>query len=121
VFAGKTAPEMTAKAWVDAVYGTWPTDVTDAKIKDPTIDIGIFGQVTSVLAWKKLLSKAWGARIGRPMPDRGIQGRGGQRRRQAVFLAGGRHRVPGRHRPRAPVRRACQADGRKADKSRPKK
>jgi formate C-acetyltransferase len=62
VFAGKTAPEMTAKAW-DAVYGTWPTDVTDAKIKDPTIDIGIFGQVTSVLAWKKLLSEGLGSTI----------------------------------------------------------
>jgi hypothetical protein len=34
---------MTAKAWKE-VYGTWPTDVTDAKIKDPTIDSGIFGR-----------------------------------------------------------------------------
>ncbi|NLO47702.1 MAG: hypothetical protein GX111_05205 [Clostridiales bacterium] len=56
LFMGKTAPEMTAKIWA-SVYGTWPKDVTDAKIKDPTIDVGIFGQVTSVLMWEKILTK----------------------------------------------------------------
>ena len=56
VFGGKTAPEMANKAWAD-VLGTWPKDVTDAKIKDPTLDAGIFGQVTSVPMWSKLLSK----------------------------------------------------------------
>lgn len=56
LFMGKTAPEMTAKAW-EAAYGSWAKDVTDAKLKDPTIDIGIFGQVTSVLMWDKILTK----------------------------------------------------------------
>lgn len=56
LFMGKTAPEMTEKVWA-SVYGTWPKDVTDAKIKDPTIDVGIFGQITSVLMWEKILSK----------------------------------------------------------------
>lgn len=56
VFGGKTAPEMADKAWADFL-GTWPKDVTDAKIKDPTLDAGIFGQVTSVPMWRKLLSK----------------------------------------------------------------
>ena len=55
-FAGKTAPEMAEKAWED-VLGTWPKDVTDAKVKDPTLDAGIFGQVTSVPMWDKLLNK----------------------------------------------------------------
>ncbi len=62
VFAGKTAPEMTAKAW-EALYGTWAKDVTDAKVKDPSIDVGIFGQVTSVLAWKKILTEGLGSYI----------------------------------------------------------
>ena len=55
-FAGKTAPEMTTKAW-EAIYGPWPKDLTDAKVKDPTLDSGIFGQVTSVFAWKKILTE----------------------------------------------------------------
>ena len=56
LFSGTTAPEMTAKAW-EAAYGSWAKDATDAKLKDPTIDIGIFGQVTSVLMWDKILTK----------------------------------------------------------------
>jgi pyruvate-formate lyase len=56
VFGGKTAPEMAVKAWAD-VLGTWPKDVTDAKVKDPTLDAGIFGQVTSVPMWGKIISK----------------------------------------------------------------
>jgi formate C-acetyltransferase len=56
VFGGKTAPEMANKAWAD-VLGDWPKDTTDAKVKDPTLDAGIFGQVTSVPMWGKLLSK----------------------------------------------------------------
>ena len=56
LFKGKTAPEMAGKAW-SAVLGDWPRDVTDAKIKDPTLDAGIFGQVTSVVMWEKILSK----------------------------------------------------------------
>ena len=47
---------MTNKAWED-VLGDWPKDATDAKVKDPTLDAGIFGQVTSVPMWGKLLNK----------------------------------------------------------------
>ena len=62
VFGGKTAPEMTNKAWAD-VLGDWPKDTTDAKVKDPTLDAGIFGQVTSVPMWGKLLTKGLGCMI----------------------------------------------------------
>ncbi|SHI17808.1 formate C-acetyltransferase [Sporobacter termitidis DSM 10068] len=63
VFGGKTAPEMADKAWAE-VLGTWPKDATDAKVKDPTLDAGIFGQVTSVPMWGKLLSKGLRSYIG---------------------------------------------------------
>jgi formate C-acetyltransferase len=56
IFGGKTAPEMTEKAWA-AAAGAWSKDATDAKVKDPTLDVGIFGQVTSVLMWSKILAK----------------------------------------------------------------
>jgi len=55
-FRGKTAPEMTYKAW-EAADGNWIRDVEAAKLKDPTLDTGIFGQVTSVLMWQKILAK----------------------------------------------------------------
>jgi pyruvate-formate lyase len=55
-FRGKTAPEMTYKAW-EAVVGSWIKDAEAAKLKDPTLDSGIFGQTTSVLMWKKILEK----------------------------------------------------------------
>jgi pyruvate formate-lyase/glycerol dehydratase family glycyl radical enzyme len=55
-FRGKTAPEMTYKAW-EAVVGSWIKDLEAAKLKDPTLDSGIFGQTTSVLMWKKILGK----------------------------------------------------------------
>ncbi len=55
-FRGKTAPEMTYKAW-EAVVGSWIKDAEAAKLKDPTLDSGIFGQVTSVLMWKKIIGK----------------------------------------------------------------
>jgi pyruvate formate-lyase/glycerol dehydratase family glycyl radical enzyme len=55
-FRGKTAPEMTYKAW-EAVVGSWIRDLEAAKLKDPTLDTAIFGQTTSVLMWKKILAK----------------------------------------------------------------
>ena len=55
-FRGKTAPEMTYKAW-EAVVGSWIKDAEAAKLKDPTLDSGIFAQTTSVLMWKKILGK----------------------------------------------------------------
>jgi formate C-acetyltransferase len=55
-FRGKTAPERTYKAW-EAVVGSWSKDAEAAKLKDPTLDSGIFGQTTSVLMWEKILGK----------------------------------------------------------------
>ncbi len=55
-FRGRTAPEMTYKAW-EAVVGPWIKDVEAARLKDPTLDTTIFGQTTSVLMWKKVLEK----------------------------------------------------------------
>ena len=54
LFKGKTAPEMTYKAW-DALVGSWARDAENAKLKDPTLDVGIFPQCTSVLMWEKIL------------------------------------------------------------------
>ena len=54
VFIGKTAPEMTYKAW-NEVVGSWAKDAEDAKLKDPTLDTGFFPQCTSVLMWGKIL------------------------------------------------------------------
>lgn len=55
-FRGKTAPEMTYKAW-EALVGTWARDAEAAKLKDPTLDTAIFGQTTSVLMWDKILGR----------------------------------------------------------------
>jgi pyruvate formate-lyase/glycerol dehydratase family glycyl radical enzyme len=55
-FRGKTAPEMTYKAW-ETVDGTWMKDAEAAKLKDPTLDTAIYGQTTSVLMWKKILEQ----------------------------------------------------------------
>ncbi len=56
VFIGKTAPEMTYKAW-EEVVGSWAKDAEDAKLKDPTLDTGFFPQCTSVLMWEKIINK----------------------------------------------------------------
>lgn len=56
LFRGKTAPEMTYKAW-EAAVGSWMKDAEAAKLKDPTLDTAIYGQTTSVLMWKKILGE----------------------------------------------------------------
>jgi len=53
-FAGKTAPEMTTKAW-EAAFGDWEKNAEAAKLKDPSIDAAVFGQVTTALDWPKIL------------------------------------------------------------------
>ncbi len=53
-FGGKTAPEMTTKAW-EILVGDWAKDAEAAKLKDPSIDAAVFGQVTTALAWHKIL------------------------------------------------------------------
>ncbi len=55
LFGGKTAPEMTYKAW-EAIVGSWARDAEKAKLKDPSLDTGLFGQCTSVLMWKTILN-----------------------------------------------------------------
>jgi formate C-acetyltransferase len=56
LFRGSTAPEMTYKAW-ELVVGSWVTDAEKARLKDPTLDTGIFAQSTSVLMWEKILKQ----------------------------------------------------------------
>ena len=56
LFIGKSAPEMTYKAW-DEVVGSWAKDAEEAKLKDPTLDTGFFPQCTSLLLWEKILKK----------------------------------------------------------------
>jgi formate C-acetyltransferase len=62
VFGGNTAPEMTYKAW-ESIVGSWVKDAEKAKLKDPTLDTGIFAQCTSVLMWEKILKKGIGGFI----------------------------------------------------------
>jgi pyruvate formate-lyase/glycerol dehydratase family glycyl radical enzyme len=56
LFGGRTAPERTYEAW-EAIVGSWAKDAERAKLKDPTLDTGIFGQTTSVLMWEKILTR----------------------------------------------------------------
>ena len=56
LFKGSTAPEMTYKAW-ESIVGSWVTDAEKARLKDPTLDTGIFAQSTSVLMWEKILKQ----------------------------------------------------------------
>lgn len=53
-FRGSTFPEAVRRAW-EEVFGSWISDVTEAKLKDPSIDAGITAQSTSVLSWNKIL------------------------------------------------------------------
>jgi len=54
VFGGKSAQEMTYKAWAELVGG-WAKDIEAAKLKDPSLDVMITGQATSTLSWPKIL------------------------------------------------------------------
>ncbi|MBN2041429.1 MAG: hypothetical protein JW864_15420 [Spirochaetes bacterium] len=61
-FRGKTAPEMTYKAW-ESVVGPWIRDAEKARLKDPTLDAGFFAQCTSTLMWDKILTRGLSAFI----------------------------------------------------------
>ena len=52
-FGGRTAPEMTYKAW-EAVLGDWPKQAEAAKLKDPSLDTAIFGNCTSTVNFRKI-------------------------------------------------------------------
>ncbi|MDR0861772.1 MAG: hypothetical protein LBN30_03220 [Oscillospiraceae bacterium] len=54
-FSGTSAQEMVYRAW-EQVVGSWAVKAEAAKLKDPSLDSAIYGQSTSVLSWKKLLS-----------------------------------------------------------------
>ena len=55
-FGGKTAPDMANKAW-EAVVGTWYKDAEEAKVKDPPLNSGIFGNTSGSVMYEKLLKK----------------------------------------------------------------
>ncbi|MDR2502732.1 MAG: hypothetical protein LBC78_05740 [Oscillospiraceae bacterium] len=56
LFRDSAAPGMVYKAW-EQVTGSWAADAEAAKLKDPTLDASIYGQSTSVLSWRKLLTR----------------------------------------------------------------
>ena len=62
LFGGKTAPDMSYKAW-EAVAGTLGRDLEDAKLKDPSLDAAVFGQVTTALNWEKIMKVGLGGYI----------------------------------------------------------
>ncbi|MBR3396460.1 MAG: hypothetical protein IKG70_01240 [Lachnospiraceae bacterium] len=53
-FGGKSAPDMSYKAW-EAAMGSWGRDAEDAKLKDPSLDASVYGQVTTSLNWDKIV------------------------------------------------------------------
>jgi len=53
VFRGKSCADMANKAW-EAVLGDWPRDVEVARLKDPPLNSGNFGNTTMCLNWKKI-------------------------------------------------------------------
>ena len=54
LFGGKTAPDMSYRAW-EAAVGSFGRDMEDAKLKDPSLDAAVFGQVTTALNWDKIV------------------------------------------------------------------
>ena len=54
LFGGKTAPDLSYKAW-ETVVGSLGRDMEDAKLKDPSLDAAVFGQVTTALNWDKIV------------------------------------------------------------------
>ena len=53
-FGGKTVPDLSYKAW-EAAMGSFGRDMEDAKLKDPSLDATVFGQVTTSLNWDKIV------------------------------------------------------------------
>jgi len=54
VFGGKSAPDMSYRAW-EAAMGSWGRDAEDAKLKDPSLDASVYGQVTTSLNWDRIV------------------------------------------------------------------
>ena len=55
VFRNKTAADFGNKAWAD-VLGTWPRDIEVARLKDPPMNSGNFGNTTNSLNWRKIIN-----------------------------------------------------------------
>ena len=55
-FGGHSPADMGNKVWAD-VLGTWPQDILQARLKDPPLNTGNFGNSTNTVDFKKLLTK----------------------------------------------------------------
>ena len=56
VFGGKSAADMGNKLWAD-ILGTWPQDILEARLKDPPLNTGNFGNSTNTIDFEKILNK----------------------------------------------------------------
>lgn len=55
-FGGHSPADMGNKVWED-ILGTWPQDILAARLKDPPLNTGNFGNSTNTVDFKKLLTK----------------------------------------------------------------
>ncbi len=55
-FGGKSVADMGNKLWED-MLGTWPQDVLKARLKDPPLNTGNFGNSTNTIDFEKILNK----------------------------------------------------------------
>ena len=53
IFRGKSCADMANKAW-ETVLGDWPFDIEKARLKDPPLNSGNYGNTTMCLNWKKI-------------------------------------------------------------------
>jgi len=58
-FGGKTPADMGNKLWAD-LLGTWPQDILEARLKDPPLNTGNFGNSTNTIDFEKVLNKGLG-------------------------------------------------------------
>ena len=55
-FGTNNAADMANKAWED-ILGTWPQDALEARLKDPPLNTGNFGNSTNTINFNKILGK----------------------------------------------------------------
>jgi len=58
-FGGKSPADMGNKIWED-LLGTWPQDILAARLKDPPLNTGNFGNSTNTIDFGKILNKGLG-------------------------------------------------------------
>ena len=56
VFGGKSTADMGNKLLYD-ILGTWPQDILEARLKDPPLNTGNFGNSTNTIDFHKILTK----------------------------------------------------------------